>query len=244
MLPSAKDGPQGSPGLLCADDGGRAGQPDRLDTWVVPAIGTRAGRCLDLLLALPPACPPGLAVGDSLRFLVEAGKLALELVARGRVLPGLARDGDRWVARWRPVTDDPGDEERVGMLVRSAPALLRAELPMPDEGNPPAAVVADLLAAIVDACARSFAAGTIRAQDVWSSNGSGLTVLGRRLANPQERLLGGLGHALRLWPELEPALHDAAPTGLDLEPEAAYRFMREVAPALEQGGFGVLAPAW
>ena len=304
MLPSAMDGPQASPGLLCADDGGRAGRPDRLDAWVVPAIEVAPADALDLLLALPAVCPPGVAVGDSLRWLVEAGKLALELVARGRVLPGLARDADRWVARWRPVTDDPSDGERVRMVVRSAPALLRAELPMPDDGNPPAAVVGDLLAAIVDGCARTFAAGTIRAgrtrhgpagavdawlaalakpdpevtgdarelaalaesleqwrgfglqdsanrsfrtcfrlsapdadgepapgadetsgapswrveilvqakddpsvlvaaRDVWSSNGSGLTVLGRRLANPQERLLGGLGHALRLWPELE-----------------------------------------
>ena len=65
----------------------------------------------------------------------------------------------------------------------------------------------------------------VGAQEVWSANGSGLTVLGRRLANPQERLLGGLGHALRLWPELEPALRDAAPTGVDLSRDAAFRFL-------------------
>jgi len=343
LLPTARDGPQTSPGLLCADAGERAGPPDRLDAWLVPAIAVTPAGALGLLLALPSACPPSLAIGDSLRFLVVVGKLALELVARGRVVPALSRDGERWVARWRPVTDDPGDDERVRTLVRSAPPMLRAERSMSDGGNPPVAVVGDMLAAIVDACARGFAAGTIGvgrarrsgatdawlaalarpdpvvtgderelavlaealehwrafglqdaaqrsfrtcfrlsapdeggaqapaaddpreppswrveilvqakddpsvlvpAHDVWSSNGSGLTVLGRRLANPQERLLGGLGHALRLWPELEPALREAAPTGLDLEPEAAYRFLREAAPALEQGGFGVLAPAW
>ena len=48
---------------------------------------------------------------------------------------------------------------------------------------------------------------------------------------------------MRLWPELEPALRDAAPTGLDLSPDAAFRFLGEAAPALEQAGFGVLAPA-
>jgi SNF2 family DNA or RNA helicase len=84
----------------------------------------------------------------------------------------------------------------------------------------------------------------IPAEDVWAANGSGLTVLRRRLADPQERLLGGLGHALRLWPELEPALRDPAPTGVELTVEAAYRFLREAAPALEQAGFAVQAPPW
>ena len=79
---------------------------------------------------------------------------------------------------------------------------------------------------------------------MWSANGSGLSALGRRIADPQERLLGGLGHALRLWPDLEPTLREAAPSGLDLTPEAAIAFLRDAAPALEQAGFGVLAPPW
>ena len=62
--------------------------------------------------------------------------------------------------------------------------------------------------------------------------------------DPQERLLGGLGHALRVWPGLEPALRDAAPTGVDLSLDDAFGFLREAAPALEQAGFAVLAPAW
>ncbi len=84
----------------------------------------------------------------------------------------------------------------------------------------------------------------VPAEEVWSSNGSGLQVLGRRIEEPQERLLGGLGHALRLWPELEPALREPAPTGVDLDAEAVVRFLRDAAPALEQAGFAVLVPAW
>ncbi len=84
----------------------------------------------------------------------------------------------------------------------------------------------------------------VPAGEVWRSNGDGLKVLGHRLADPQERLLGGLGHALRLWPELEPALRAAAPSGVDLAPEAAIGFVRDAAPALEQAGFGVLVPRW
>jgi len=44
---------------------------------------------------------------------------------------------------------------------------------------------------------------------VWA-RGERLTALGRMLENPQERLLGGLGHALALWPDLEPALRGQA----------------------------------
>jgi non-specific serine/threonine protein kinase len=83
----------------------------------------------------------------------------------------------------------------------------------------------------------------VSASEVWSSNGSGLRILGHRLEHPQERLLGGLGHALRLWPELEPALRLSAPTAVELTSEAAYRFVREATPALEAAGFAVLAPA-
>jgi len=84
----------------------------------------------------------------------------------------------------------------------------------------------------------------VAARDVWSSNGDGLRVLGRQIEDPQERLLGGLGHALRLWPELETALQEPAPTCVELDADAAFRFLRDAVPALEQAGFGVLAPAW
>ncbi len=368
MLPSLEDGPQHSPQLLRADQDRRPANPELLRPWVVPAIGLEPPAALEMLLALPSSPPPGLALGDSLHFLGEAGKLALEFVARGRLLPGLARRGEGWVAWWRPVSTDPGDAERVRMLVAAMPPLLRAELSSSEDGNPPEAVVGDLLGTVVDACARSFLADEfagrrsprgskrtlplvdawlaalteadptlgaeelevaalaeeleewrqfgeryaehrmfrtcfrlcepeepvsspagerdadrdversnrrsdrsgvdagatdpgkwrvevllqakddpsvlVPAEEVWSSNGSGLKALGRRIADPQERLLGGLGHALRLWPELEPALREAAPTGIDLTPENVIGFLRDAAPALEQAGFGVLAPPW
>jgi non-specific serine/threonine protein kinase len=365
MLPSFDYGPQHSPQLLRGDEDRRPGSPELLDPWVVPAIGLGPAAALELLLALPTTegtpQQAGLALGDSLRFLAEAGKLALELVARGRLLPGLARREEGWVAWWRAVTVDPDDAERVRMLVAAMPPLVRAEISSSEEGNAPEAMVGDLLGTVVDACARSFLAGglagrrarrrskrrlpvidawvaalteaepvvidaderelaalaekidewrqageryaehrmfrtcfrlcepeepvgwsegelqaesnggldvdgdgldsdpwrvefllqakddpsvLVPAEQVWSSNGSGLKTFGHRLADPQERLLGGLGHALRLWPDLEPALREAAPTGVDLAPEAAIGFVRDAAPALEQAGFGVLAPPW
>jgi len=350
LLPSFPDGPQPSPHLLRADsDDAASGRPDRWHRWVVPVASLAAVDALEVLLGLRRDDEPGIAVGDSPRFLAEVAKLALEFLARGRVLPTLARREDRWLARWEPVTIDPGDPERVRVLAESMPPLLRAEVGLSEHGRPAEVVVADALGALVDACARRFLAGRfprgrrrshsaveawlagltgedpvaraaerelaalaeqldewrqaieryaahrtfrtcfrlsapeepiepvaqapttdanrgepvpgqwrveillqakddpsvlVPAEEVWRSNGGGLRVLGRRIEDPQERLLGGLGHALRLWPELELPLQGAAPTGVELDADGAFRFLRGAAPALEQAGFGVLAPAW
>jgi SNF2 family DNA or RNA helicase len=352
LLPSSKAGPQPSPHLLRVDqDDGPEGRFGLLHPWVVPAVSLGPAAALDVLLGFPPADMPGIAVGDSARFLAEAAKLALELLARGRVLPTLERREDHWLAVWQPVTIDPGDSARVQLLAQSMPPLLRAEVGSSELGRAPDAVAADVLGAVVDAYARRFLSGDrlaprgrrrspsaveawlaamtsadpvargdelelaalaeqlerwrramesyaahrtfrtcfrlsapvdpiepsaekpevdtngggrapepwrveimlqakddpsvlVPARDVWSSNGTGLRVLGRQIQDPQERLLGGLGHALRLWPELEPALQEPAPTRVELDADAAFRFLRHAVPALEQAGFGVLAPAW
>ncbi|MDQ6807374.1 MAG: DEAD/DEAH box helicase [Actinomycetota bacterium] len=367
-LPSSEHGPQSSPLLLrVVDEHERPDRPSRLEAWEVDALGFDAGAALDLLLAVSApgsrrdartGAGGGAVVGDSVRFLAEACKLAIELVARGRLRPSLARRGDRWVARWLPLTDDGAEAARVALLARCMPPVLRAEHTRSPHGRQPEAILGDLLAAVVDACAREaleghfsdaaqslptdtssawllalvaqdpvldgdawalaalaeqleewWAAGRrysaqrmfrtcfrlvapgdgeaeqtnegdarqllerptangrspaeledswrveillqakddpsalVSAEEVWARS-ERLSALGRVLENPQERLLGGLGHALRLWPDLEPALQDPAPTGVELTAEQAYAFLREAVPALEQGGFGVLAPPW
>ena len=352
LLPSFKDGPQSSPHLLRADDDRAAGsRPGLLYPWVVPALSMRGAGALDVLLRLPAVEERGIAVGDSPRFLAEAAKLALELLARGRVLPTLVWREERWLARWQPVTIDPHDSDRVRLLAVSMPALLRAEVGVSEHWQRPETIVGEILGVLVDAGARRFLSGgllarrgarrspsaveawlsaltaadpvagadqvelaalaeqleewrgaleryaahrafrtcfrlsaaeeaperpadgvatevaggeptppswrveiflqakddpsiLVSAAEVWSSNGDGLRALGPQIEDPQERLLGGLGHALRLWPELEPALHAPAPTGVELGADAAFRFLRDAVPALEQSGFGVLAPAW
>ena len=359
MLPSSALGPQASPQLLrVVDEHKRPDRPSGLEAWEVDALGFGAGAALDLLLAAPAPGSArgartgpggGVVIGESVRFLAEAGKLALELVARGRLRPGLIRHGEQWVARWLPVTDDGADAARVALLDRSMPPMLRAEPSRSSDGRPPDVVLGDLLSAVVDACARellddhlsgcgeSLPAGAVRAwllalvardpvvdgdpwelaalaeqldewwaagrryraqrmfrtcfrlvapgdgeaeadedadslseiksdledswrveillqakddpsvlvpaEEVWARS-ERLSALGRMLENPQERLLGGLGYALALWPDLEPALQEPAPTGVELTAEQAYSFLREAVPALEQGGFGVLAPPW
>ena len=68
--------------------------------------------------------------------------------------------------------------------------------------------------------------------------------LAARFPDAQALLLTGLGHARRLFPPLSGALAGAAPAPVALTAEQAFGFLREVAPLLEEGGFGVLAPPW
>jgi len=84
----------------------------------------------------------------------------------------------------------------------------------------------------------------VPADDVWRTKSSALTFLKKRLKNPQEQLLGDLGRAARVFPLIEKSLESARPTGLEMETEEAYSFLRQSAPLLEQNGFGVLLPSW
>ncbi len=84
----------------------------------------------------------------------------------------------------------------------------------------------------------------VEADVVWQSTGKTLTVLERSLDHPQEALLEELGRALRLFPAIEDALHEAKPTRLKLPAGEAYEFLSEYAPVLEQSGFGIIVPAW
>ena len=83
----------------------------------------------------------------------------------------------------------------------------------------------------------------VPAADVWKASRQ-LTAFGRRLDDPQERLLADLGRATRLHPPLDRMLHQAHPAGLDLDVTGAYSFLREGAPVLAEAGFGIHLPSW
>ena len=80
----------------------------------------------------------------------------------------------------------------------------------------------------------------IPAEQTWADDGT----LSRWLPRPQELLLGELGRASRIYPELADGLRQARPCALDLDADGAYRFLSTVAPALDEAGFGVLLPSW
>lgn len=84
----------------------------------------------------------------------------------------------------------------------------------------------------------------VPAEEVWRTKSGALTLLKKRLKNPQEQLLADLGRATRVFPQLEKSLERARPTNLEMETEEAYAFLRQSAPLLEQNGFGVMLPSW
>lgn len=83
----------------------------------------------------------------------------------------------------------------------------------------------------------------VDAGQVWRAKGA-LRALARHVANPQETLLGELGRAVRLYPDIEGALRTARPSSLTLDVEGAHLFLSEAAPILLAAGFGVLLPGW
>jgi SNF2 family DNA or RNA helicase len=84
----------------------------------------------------------------------------------------------------------------------------------------------------------------VDAADVWGLPGDSLTVMGRRIDQPQDLILGELGRASRIYKRLEKALDESEPVDLQLNTKQAYEFLREVAPLLKEQGFGVESPDW
>ncbi|MCP2339886.1 SNF2-related protein [Actinomadura rupiterrae] len=64
------------------------------------------------------------------------------------------------------------------------------------------------------------------------------------LPDAEETLLTGLGRALRLFPDMAPALDGPVLCEAELDTAAAFRFLKQAAPMLAAAGFGVLLPQW
>ena len=152
-LPSGRRAPLPSPHLPhpdAAEAGGEAGPPA---PWTVRSAVLTARAAFDFLLDLPAEPPQGVVVADTLRALAEVAKLALELVARGRVVPALEQRGGEWVARWLPVLTDEDDAGRLSAIRGALPAACGAA--DADAGDPVEDDVAALaLAWLVDGCVR------------------------------------------------------------------------------------------
>jgi SNF2 family DNA or RNA helicase len=80
----------------------------------------------------------------------------------------------------------------------------------------------------------------VPAEQTWDEDGS----LRRWLDRPQEFLLAELGRAVRIYPELAPALRTARPCEIFLDTVGAYHFLSTAASLLDEAGFGVLLPSW
>ncbi len=84
----------------------------------------------------------------------------------------------------------------------------------------------------------------IPAAKIWQTREHTLRIENRRLNQPQERLLAGLGLASRLFTPIERSLRSTHPEYALLTTEEAHNFLREIGPLLEGTGFGVIVPDW
>jgi non-specific serine/threonine protein kinase len=153
-LPSGASEPEPSPAALTT--AGPADQaPVALLAWDVPTLALDAPTATAVLLAASSwadAVPGDASFG----YLAAAALFAVELAARGRILPGVVERADgRFEARWLPAPGAP-DAERVRALMRAMPPVCRAEATGNGQrpGRSAAEVLAQVLADVVDAVAR------------------------------------------------------------------------------------------
>ncbi|HEY5880645.1 MAG TPA: DEAD/DEAH box helicase [Nakamurella sp.] len=118
--------------------------------WRVPVVEFDADLAWDILVGLDP---DGAVPAASVTHLAGLSRFAGDLVARGRLLPGVQSDPPRAV--WRPVLTGPDAAWSRSLAVAMPPALTAAE------PEAPLVVWADALDGLVDAAAR-VALGRIR----------------------------------------------------------------------------------
>jgi superfamily II DNA or RNA helicase len=151
LLPSRPGGPLASPELVRT--GGRPAPPRGgpvLRPWSVPALAVDVAELED------PA--DEVRYGASVAHLRAVVTLAVELAARGRVLPTLVRHGGAAFARWRPVVQGL-DAVTFDALVAGLPPVGRAEVVGPVRGEHPATtdpreLLGDALHTLTDAAVR------------------------------------------------------------------------------------------
>ncbi|MEV7227032.1 DEAD/DEAH box helicase [Polymorphospora sp. NPDC051019] len=171
MLPTRGGGPLDSPELVRVDAGRPARGQVTLAGWRVPVLVFDADHALELLRGPDRT---GQVVGAGLRHLATLAELAVDLVARGRVLPGV--DGDRAV--WRPLLTG-ADAGWARALAMALPPAVRAAVADPPVPGPTAAgpapgtagLVADALDALTDAAARTALDGVSLATGVRRATG-------------------------------------------------------------------------
>jgi SNF2 family DNA or RNA helicase len=238
--------------------------------WRPVLGGTDAQRAHDLAAAMPASCraaggdPPATLLAAALNGLADAAARtrlpgSLLPARRGRT-PAHIPLAERFVVALTS-TDacvevvTPRDEAEAAQLAAELDAWLeRARIPAGPVrtcfrlaepasggdrgGRPPGATSPDEDPWRVEFALQSTEDPSLMvpATDVWVGEGFG--------PNPVEELLAGLGAASRLFGELEEALHEPAPTALELDTPGAFRFLKETGPLLAGAGFGVLLPDW
>ncbi len=186
----------------------------------VPVHRIPLAEALDALVELPA----GADVGRSVRAWAAAARIAVELVARGRLQPGVTPTG---ADTWRVGPLDPDDHRRRGELARALPPEAHA---IALAGHRPArvgsaeAAVAAFADAVADLLPRTASAATAAGHDAFAAGPSGDTGPGTHLAGPAVDWLAGLrpsADAVMVALRLEPPLDEEDPFRAALQLQSA-----------------------
>jgi len=82
------------------------------------------------------------------------------------------------------------------------------------------------------------------AEALWLLPGDSAMIQGRRIDHPKRLILSELERVARLYPPVERAATSVSPEPLELSTVEAYRFLRDVRPALVEQGISVEVPGW
>ncbi len=158
----------------------------------------------------------------------------------------LLRDAGAWVGR----LSDTGQDRPLHLLLRlNEPVIAAAEpleqprdkkkkaKPQGPAGEPPWVVSLHLQST-------EDAAMVIDAAAIWAGLTADSRLAGHRVDHPQELLLAELGRVSTMWPKVETALEQRAPTQVELTTAEAYEFLRDIVPVLEDAGVEVETPSW
>ncbi len=151
--------------------------------------------------------------------------------------PAMKADLAKRIRSWLGVLEERGASSTWRLLLRLGEPLALGPAQTPDPEDPIWELSFHLQSVDQPAI-------ILDASDVWLLTGDSAAVMGRRIEQPQELLLGELGRASRFYPRLEEALEESDPESLSLSTRKAYEFLREVRPILIEQGFGVEAPTW
>ncbi|MCL5446633.1 MAG: DEAD/DEAH box helicase [Actinobacteria bacterium] len=155
LLPSTPSRPLASPSAKRIGDEPYVRAMPALRSWRVPGLSYDVQSALEVAPLLATLSVSHVVQDGTVRFFNHTVDVALDLVARGRTVPGIVRLEDGAIeSRWLPVPA-VNDMVRAARLAESMPALCRSYAAGAGEEEDPAGILADALAALVDAAARS-----------------------------------------------------------------------------------------
>ena len=225
--------------------------------WQAVLHGPDLARFAELQAALPPsALAAGAWSADrALRAVLDSevdglirARLSEPLIPEPATRPTATRSWLNALTGSQPAFDgDPDEVRRLREVLDTwqdggAPASMRTcfRLTYLEEGEADDEPDGWLLEFLVQSVADPSV--LIPADRVWAGRDSALLTWAGATEDPQFVLLGDLGRASRLYPDLDDVLRQSRPSQMFLDVAGAYRFLTH-APMLEEAGFGVLLPA-